>query len=96
MPLYVAIHVLAWSNIGFYLVATIFEIIMCSPREKIWNPLISTGHCYNANAAYMATGIFNVISDFSILILPMIPISKLQMPLKKKIMMIAIFAAGAM
>ncbi len=96
MALYIAIQILAWSIIGFYFVDTVFEITMCSPREKIWNLLMSTGHCFDANAAYLATGIFNVISDFSILILPMIPIWKLQMPLKKKLMMIAIFATGAM
>lgn len=42
----------------------------------------------------MATGIFNGISDFAILILFMIAIWKLQTPFKKTIMMIAIFATG--
>jgi hypothetical protein len=67
MALYIAIQITAWSIIAFYFVDTIFEIAMCSPREKIWNRLITTGHCFNANAANNATGIFNVISDFSIL-----------------------------
>lgn len=96
MALYVGIQILAWSIIGFYFVDTIFEIIMCNPRERIWNLLITTGHCFDVNAAWKATGIFNIISDFSILILPMIPIWKLQLPLKKKILMIAIFATGIM
>jgi len=96
MALYVAIQILVWSNIGFYFVDTIFAIISCSPREKIWNRLITTGHCFDINATYMATAILNVVSDFSILILPMIPIWKLQMPLKKKCVMTAIFATGAM
>ena len=74
MALYVAIQVLIWSIFLFYLVDTIFEIIMCSPREKIWNLLMTTGHCFDSNAAYMFTGLVNVVSDFSILILPMIPI----------------------
>ena len=77
MKLYIAIQVFIWSNSGFYLLTFIFDIAMCSPREKIWNPLMHTGHCFNANAIYIASGIFNVISDFAILILPMIPISKL-------------------
>jgi len=85
MALYVAIQILAWSIIGFYFVETIFEIVMCSPREKIWNHLIITGHCFDANAANLATNIFNVISDLSILILPMIPIWQLQMPLKRRL-----------
>lgn len=42
----------------------------------------------------MASGIFNVLSDFAILILPIVPIWKLQLPFKKKILMIAIFSTG--
>lgn len=94
MILYVAIQVLMGSIFLFYLVDTIFEIVMCIPREKIWNPLMTSGYCFDSNAAYMATGVFNVISDFSILILPMLPIWRLQMPLKRKIMMIGVFATG--
>jgi hypothetical protein len=67
---------------------------LCSPQERVWNKLITTGHCFDWQAKYMATGIFNVISDFEILILFMIVIWKLQTPFKKKIMMIAIFATG--
>lgn len=94
LPLFVAIHVVMWCIILFYFVDTIFEIIMCIPREKIWNLLMPEGHCFNAHAAYMATGIFNVISDFAVLILPMGPIWRLQLPLRKKIMMLAVFATG--
>ena len=94
MALFVAIQSLIWTVILFYFVDTIFGIIMCIPREKIWNRLMTAGHCFNAHTAYKATGLFNVISDIFILILPVKPIWKLQMALKKKLMMIAIFATG--
>ena len=94
MILYVTIQFLMWAIALFYVVDTGFEIGMCNPREKIWNLLMTTGHCFNANAAYQATGVFNVISDFAILIVPIYPIWKLQMPLKRKLMMIAVFATG--
>ena len=96
MFLSIAIHVVIWSTFLFYFVDTIFEI-MCTPRERIWNPLMTTGHCFNANAVHIATGVFNIVSDFSILILPMVPIWKLQVPpppLKRKIMIMAVFAVG--
>ena len=83
-----------WTTFLFYFVDTFFEIFMCNPREKIWNPLMEEGHCFNASALYMATGIFNVVSDFSILVLPMVPIWSLQIPYKKKIMISALFAVG--
>ncbi len=89
-----AIQVVLWSVFLFYFVVTILTVVMCSPREKIWNRLMTTGHCFNNDVVLLASGIFNVISDFSILVLPMVPIWKLQMPLTKKIMIIAIFATG--
>jgi len=85
---------LIWTSFSFYLVDTVFEFAMCIPRERIWNILMTDGHCFNGNAACIATGIFNVISDFSILVLPMITIWKLQMPQKKKAMIMVVFAVG--
>ena len=84
MLLFVTIQVIMWSIIFFYTGFTIVGINMCTPREKIWNKLITTGHCLSVNAAFMTTGIFNVVSDFSILILPMFPIWKLKLPPRKK------------
>lgn len=94
--LFFSIQLILWSTHVFYFVDTVFQIAMCNPREKIWNLLIATGHCYNSSAAYIATGTFNIISDFSIWILPIVPIWRLQLPLKKNIMMLAIFATGAL
>lgn len=94
MPLFVVIQLIMWTTFVFYFFETIFAIAMCNPREKIWNLLMTTGHCLNLSAIYMASGIFNVISDFSIFILPMVPIWKLQLPLKKKILAFATFATG--
>ena len=67
---------------------------MCNPREKLWNPLINTGRCFNSNTNSESSGIFNVVSDFVILILPMPCLSKLQMRTRKKIWMMGIFATG--
>ena len=94
MFIYVGVHLSIWSNLIFYLVEVIFEIALCTPREKIWNPLMQGGHCFSTNANFQASGIFNVISDFAILILPMPCVWKLRMPLKKKVLMTVIFATG--
>ncbi|ERF70422.1 hypothetical protein EPUS_04700 [Endocarpon pusillum Z07020] len=94
MPLFVAIQTVIWSNFIFYFTDFIFQVTACTPREKFWNLLITTGHCRNTYAMYMASGIFNVLSDFAILILPIVPIWKLQLPFKRKILMIAIFSTG--
>ena len=77
----------------FYLVEMVFEITMCTPRRKIWNPPIN-GHCFSLEAPMQASAVFNVFSDFLILILPMPCVWRLQLPLKKKILITMIFAAG--
>lgn len=80
MALFTAIHTVIWSLVAFYLANTVFEI--------------TSGHCFNTNAPPMATGIFNIISDFAILVIPLAPIWKLHMPIKRKLMVAAIFATG--
>lgn len=93
-PLFIAIHACIWSLVVFYLVDTIFMIFLCSPREKIWNPLLETGHCFDESAPYKASGVFNVLSDFAILIVPMPTLWSLQMSLKKKLLVMGVFATG--
>ncbi|MCJ1449718.1 hypothetical protein MMC28_000046 [Mycoblastus sanguinarius] len=94
MPMYIAVHVCIWSIFGFYLIITLAQIAACQPREKIWDPLMTTGHCFSQDAINESTGIFNIISDFAILILPMPSLWKLQLPSKQKVLVSSIFATG--
>ena len=48
------------------------------------------------NAISKATGIFNVILDFGILILPLSSIWKLQMTLRKRLLISGVFAIGSL
>ena len=94
MFIYVGAHLSIWSNLIFYIAEAIFNIALCTPREKIWNPLLQGGHCFSFNAIFQANAIFNVVSDFAVLILPMPCVWRLRMPLRKKLLMTAIFATG--
>ena len=94
LPLFTAIHACIWSLVVFYLVDTLFLIFICTPREKIWNPLMTTGHCFDGNASYKASGVFNVLSDFAILILPMPTVWKLHMPMRRRLLTMGVFATG--
>ncbi|SLM40448.1 hypothetical protein LPUS_11260 [Lasallia pustulata] len=93
MAMFVEVHVCIWSCFFFYLVTTFLLIFLCKPREKLWNPMLP-GHCINLDAIYQITGIFNVVSDFTIMLLPVPPLWKLQLPLKRKCGVVAIFATG--
>lgn len=90
---YYTIHVLIWLNLFFYIANVPIEIWPCIPRKKLWTPSLP-GHCLNNERVFVAGGAINVVSDFAILLLPVVLISRLQMPLKKKIGVSAIFATG--
>ena len=76
------------------MVATFFSIFQCSPREKIWNIFETDGHCYDVGAFEKASGVFNIVSDFAILILPITSVWRLHMTFRKKLLTTAVFAIG--
>lgn len=88
------IHIVIWFNFAYYLTGVFVEAFLCNPREKYWNVLLDTGHCYNRDAINIVSGIINTVSDFAILLLPQKVIWKLQMPLKRKLAVSAIFLIG--
>jgi large subunit ribosomal protein L36e len=90
---YYVIHTLIWLNLLFYIANVPIEIWPCIPRQKLWKPSIP-GRCLNNERVFVAGGAINVVSDFAIMLLPVLLISRLQMPLKKKIGVSAIFATG--
>ena len=96
MSMFYLIHSLIWSCLTIYAIFTILAVVQCYPRMRIWAPLTTPGHCINTSAAYLSSGVFNVITDFAILFLPMPSLWKLQMPKHKKILTIAIFATGSL
>lgn len=92
--IYWAIHVLIWGNLAFYISTWLTIIFQCIPQEKIWNPDYQGGHCINYDVAALATGSVNVISDFLILLLPLLAIWRLRMAPKRKLGISAVFATG--
>ncbi|OCL08895.1 hypothetical protein AOQ84DRAFT_266597, partial [Glonium stellatum] len=87
-------HVTIWINVMFYIACTIVEIFGCHPREKFWNKLILGGSCVNLQAVILASSVLNFVSDLIVLALPQKTIWSLQMSLRKKVDVSAIFAIG--
>lgn len=48
----------------FYITFFFIPIFLCFPRSKIWFPE-EVGHCLDVNDLYLASAIFNVLSDNS-------------------------------
>ncbi|KAL8885343.1 MAG: hypothetical protein Q9205_001018, partial [Flavoplaca limonia] len=75
---YWAIHFVICVNLLFYLAVMLVQIFQCQPREKIWHPLLP-GRCVDLAAVLISGAVINVISDLSILVLPVAKIWQLQM-----------------
>jgi uncharacterized BrkB/YihY/UPF0761 family membrane protein len=93
-------HVMYWLyrlilgiNTVLYLFLIMFRIFACVPREKIWNPSIP-GSCPNGLGIYLVSAVFNAVSDLVLLILPIAQVWKLQLSLRKKWGISAVFAGG--
>ena len=65
----------------------------CTPREKLWNPSIA-GHCISRHQLGVASGGLNILSDFSMFILPLPMIERLQMSSEKKFKVYGCFSMG--
>lgn len=90
---YWTINILIYMTLAFYLATTLSFIFQCWPREAIWN-LGVKGVCINSIAATYSCGVINLLSDTATLALPLWAIWHLQMPIKRKLPVYAIFGTG--
>jgi Fungal rhodopsin domain len=70
-------------------------LLMCRPVKKYWNPAVP-GTCLNVKAAFLVTGVFNVVTDFIILSLPIWLLRPLRLPRKQKILVTLILMTGSL
>ncbi|KAL8830417.1 MAG: hypothetical protein Q9191_001446 [Dirinaria sp. TL-2023a] len=90
-----SIQVLIWLNLLFYLAVTAAFIGVCSPRAKLTNPLLP-GKCISINASILVTSAVNIVSDVTILVLPVFGLYKLKMAVKRKLIISAAFSSGVL
>lgn len=88
------IQISLWANILFYIVCFFLQLLVCVPREAIWNPWFEGARCIEVYELQLISAVFNAVSDFTILILPISTVWKLNMKKPKKVAMIAVFATG--
>lgn len=70
-------------------------IFLCNPRAKILNPLLP-GKCINIEMINVTTSVINTASDLMLLVLPIVCVWKLQMGLKQKLGVSAVFATASL
>ena len=71
------------------------SLIQCLPLGYIWDPSIK-GYCLKIPLAATILAVFNVITDFIILFMPMPVLWKLQMERKEKLQIMGMFLLGGL
>ncbi|QKX60148.1 uncharacterized protein TRUGW13939_07291 [Talaromyces rugulosus] len=79
--------------IGFYGITSFVKIFECSPRAKIFDKSIP-GTCTDVSRLLNTSGMFNTITDYLILLLPVHAVWKLQLTPIKKLYIVLIFTFG--
>ncbi|KAF2439073.1 hypothetical protein P171DRAFT_422654 [Karstenula rhodostoma CBS 690.94] len=69
-------------------------IFTCRPREKIWDPSVP-GRCMDSNHLNIAMGGLNSLSDVEAFLVPVWAVWKMQIEVRKKVSIMAVFAVGA-
>ncbi|MCJ1307096.1 hypothetical protein MMC25_000742 [Agyrium rufum] len=82
-------------NLCYYVATAAGMMAFCMPRNgESWFLALFSSHCRRARIMTWVQGIFNIVSDLFLLILPMPVVWKLHMPTRKKWGVGAIFATG--
>ncbi|KAM0335545.1 hypothetical protein ACHAQA_000593 [Verticillium albo-atrum] len=83
------VFIILW-NIG----GILGGVLVCRPFAMNWDQTIPGGKCGNQPMYYMALGIINILVEVTMLALPLPVLYKLQMPMRKKIVIISMFSVG--
>ena len=79
----------------YYFSTIITKIWECNPRARIWNKSIE-GTCIDISAVLDTDGVFNTLSDFFILLVPVKALWGLQMKSSRKVGIVLLFSVGLM
>ncbi|KAF7558101.1 hypothetical protein G7Z17_g21 [Cylindrodendrum hubeiense] len=83
------IFIILW-NIG----GILGGLLVCRPIAMNWDQTVPGGKCGNQPMYYMALGVINILVEVTMLALPFPVLYKLQMPLRKKLVVFAMFSIG--
>jgi len=79
-----------------YSIASVFVVIFsCFPVAKSWDTTVAGGYCINLPVFYVANLSLNSATDIAVLILPFPMLFGVQMPMRDKIAVTAVFMTGS-
>lgn len=91
----IGIYIFIGFMLAYYLPVVIIKAMICRPVRLFWDHDVP-GKCFNQRALILADSVISVLSDLIIFAVPLPLASDLNMPLKKKLRVAAIFSAGGL
>lgn len=88
---------LATLIVLFWAAATLATIFTCWPIQWSWISSLSPApYCFNFNIFWLATGLIEAVLDVCLITLPVRMVVRLQMSLRKRVSLIAVFSLGVL
>lgn len=91
------VWILLALQIVFIVVYSILPAFICKPLNKLWKPLERQKYMDDWYYYYTQVALYSTSMAFDIVLffMPLYPVSKLQMPLKKRLGVSVLFMLGA-
>jgi large subunit ribosomal protein L36e len=85
----------AWFNTLWYVPVFLVSIFQCVPLAMAWDPTIE-GTCVDFPVYILIVGIYNIVSDCVMLLIPIVCIWRLQMTWNEKLGVALLFLIGTL
>ncbi|KAH6972889.1 hypothetical protein BKA56DRAFT_691503 [Ilyonectria sp. MPI-CAGE-AT-0026] len=92
----IACWVLIGLNVGYFIAFELVSIFQCSPIEGAWRAWDKEfpAKCNNINMQGWMAAVFNIVLDLGTLILPLRELIRLNLSVRKKVQIMAMFSVG--
>ena len=77
----------------FYVSTALVKIWECNPRPRIWNKSIR-GTCLDNSRVLETSGVFNLVTDIIILLVPVKAVWNMQLNTRRKVGVVLVFTVG--
>ena len=87
-------YVAIYCVLGYVVVVVLFLAVWCRPITQYWRVPVDNTQCASYYNQIITSAVFNISSDLLILCIPIPVLIKLQLPLKRKIILGIVFSLG--
>lgn len=82
-------------TIAWIISSLLVTVFQCVPVQAVWDPTVPS-RCMNTSSILVPTAIVDAIIQLPILLLPVQPLIELDMPRRKKLLLVLLFLVGYM